>query len=296
VGNDTFAVLRSGTERGWGVAVVCGAGINCTGVAPDGRVARFASYGDVSGDWGGGNDIGVAAVSAAIRSEDGRGRKTLLEQAVPATFGLERPSELAEALHFGQIPMRELLLLPPVVFAAAAAEDGEAARIVERLAEEVVAFVRAALDRLGLPGGGAEVVLGGGILQSGDALLLHSIRQRHSRETSLLLGDVDATRAERIRELVKIVQESGVGEIEIEDEGMRVSVRRADEVGAVAAPLAALPEGEDADVENEAQVGENDERRNHRRPSRVVSSAAASRCSGQATRVSVHISNAIATQ
>ena len=78
--------------------------------------------------------------------------------------------------------------------------------------------------------------------------LLHSIRQRHSRETSLLLGDVDATRAERIRELVKIVQESGVGEIEIEDEGMRVSVRRADEVGAVAAPLAAIPEGADADL------------------------------------------------
>jgi len=79
-------------------------------------------------------------------------------------------------------------------------------------------------------------------------MLLHSIRQRHSRETSLLLGDVDATRAERIRELVKIVQESGVGEIEIEDEGMRVSVRRADEVGAVTAPLAALPEGADADL------------------------------------------------
>jgi oxaloacetate decarboxylase alpha subunit len=30
---------------------------------------------------------------------------------------------------------------------------------------------------------------------------------------------------------VRIVQESGVGEIEIEDEGMRVSVRRADEPG-----------------------------------------------------------------
>jgi oxaloacetate decarboxylase alpha subunit len=59
--------------------------------------------------------------------------------------------------------------------------------------------------------------------------LLRTIRQRHSREASLLVGDVDAQRAERIRELVKIVQESGVGEIEIEDEGMRVSVRRADE-------------------------------------------------------------------
>jgi oxaloacetate decarboxylase alpha subunit len=77
--------------------------------------------------------------------------------------------------------------------------------------------------------------------------LLRSIRQRHSRESSLLQGDVDATRGERIRELVKIVQESGVGEIEIEDEGMRVSVRRADESGAAAAPLATLTQTAELD-------------------------------------------------
>ena len=59
--------------------------------------------------------------------------------------------------------------------------------------------------------------------------LLKMIRGRHSRATVLVTEDEDAERAERIRELVKIVQESGVGEIEIEDEGMRVSVRRADE-------------------------------------------------------------------
>jgi oxaloacetate decarboxylase alpha subunit len=74
--------------------------------------------------------------------------------------------------------------------------------------------------------------------------LLRTIRTRHSREASLLVGDVDVTRAERIRELVRIVQESGVGEIEIEDEGMRVSVRRADETTLVPAgtPLGAQPE------------------------------------------------------
>jgi oxaloacetate decarboxylase alpha subunit len=59
--------------------------------------------------------------------------------------------------------------------------------------------------------------------------LLRMIRARHSRGTVLIAEDEDAERGERIRELVKIVQESGVGEIEIEDEGMRVSVRRADE-------------------------------------------------------------------
>jgi oxaloacetate decarboxylase alpha subunit len=58
------------------------------------------------------------------------------------------------------------------------------------------------------------------------------IRARHSRGTVLVAEDAEAERGERIRELVKIVQESGVGEIEIEDEGMRVSVRRADEPAA----------------------------------------------------------------
>ena len=76
VANDTFAVLRAGTESGWGVAVVCGAGINCVGVAPDGRHVRFPALGEITGDWGGGYDVGMAAVSAAARSEDGRGPET----------------------------------------------------------------------------------------------------------------------------------------------------------------------------------------------------------------------------
>jgi oxaloacetate decarboxylase (Na+ extruding) subunit alpha len=82
---------------------------------------------------------------------------------------------------------------------------------------------------------------------AGDAEeLLRMIRQRHSRDAVLIAEDEDAERAERIRELVKIVQESGVGEIEIEDEGMRVSVRRADEPAAIGtAP--ATPRTESAD-------------------------------------------------
>jgi oxaloacetate decarboxylase alpha subunit len=65
--------------------------------------------------------------------------------------------------------------------------------------------------------------------------LLRVIRARHDRGSVLVAEDADAERGERIRELVKIVQESGVGEIEIEDEGMRVSVRRADD------PVATVP-------------------------------------------------------
>jgi oxaloacetate decarboxylase (Na+ extruding) subunit alpha len=57
--------------------------------------------------------------------------------------------------------------------------------------------------------------------------LLRTIRNR-GRDDSLG-GGVDASRAERIREIVRIVQESGVGEVTIEDEGLRVTVRRTPE-------------------------------------------------------------------
>jgi oxaloacetate decarboxylase (Na+ extruding) subunit alpha len=54
--------------------------------------------------------------------------------------------------------------------------------------------------------------------------LLLGIRGRASGEQDDL-ASVDKARAERIRELVRIVQESGIGEITIEEDGLRVSVR-----------------------------------------------------------------------
>ena len=68
--------------------------------------------------------------------------------------------------------------------------------------------------------------------------LLHSIRSRGRRDDEAP-GTVDQTRAERIREIVRIVQESGVHEVTIEDSGMRVTVRRSEERPVEAEP--ALP-------------------------------------------------------
>ena len=87
VGNDTFALLRAGIDEPRGVAVVCGAGINCSGLLPDGRTARFAALGKISGDWGGGAFLAEEAMWWAARAADGRGPDTRWPTRCPRTSG-----------------------------------------------------------------------------------------------------------------------------------------------------------------------------------------------------------------
>jgi oxaloacetate decarboxylase alpha subunit len=72
--------------------------------------------------------------------------------------------------------------------------------------------------------------------------LLRSIRQRSSGEETLATGGVDRARAERIREVVRIVQDTGIGEITVEEAGMRVSVRRTGDAPAVSQTAAGSAE------------------------------------------------------
>src|SRR5262245_1303006 len=169
VRNDADAILRAGSEEGWGVGVVCGYGINCTAVAPDGRAFRFPAVGHLSGDWGGGSDIGPAALWFAVRSEDGRGERTALSAAVPAHFGLRRPSQVMQAIHFGRLEGWRLSGLPPVVFRAARQGDRVAQDIVDRQADEIVAMAGAAMRKLRMSRLEVPVVLGGGIFRNTDA-------------------------------------------------------------------------------------------------------------------------------
>jgi oxaloacetate decarboxylase alpha subunit len=76
--------------------------------------------------------------------------------------------------------------------------------------------------------------------------LLRGIRGRGKREAEVAGGDEN--RAQRVQEIVRIVQESGIGEVTIEEDGMRISVRSTPDLPAGAggpgeAPLA-VPEPE----------------------------------------------------
>jgi N-acetylglucosamine kinase-like BadF-type ATPase len=175
VGNDTFALLRAGTDEPDAVVVVCGAGINCSGVRADGAQVRFPALGRTSGDWGGGEELGNEALWYAVREEDGRGPVTALTPFVADYFDLPSATAVTEAIHFGDLDVERLVELAPGVLAAARDGDAVAASIVARLAEEVVLMAVAALRRLDLLDRPAAVVLGGGVLASRAPVLLDQV-------------------------------------------------------------------------------------------------------------------------
>ncbi|TQJ88209.1 N-acetylglucosamine kinase [Streptomyces sp. SLBN-31] len=176
VRNDTFAILRAGVTEPRGVAVVCGAGINCVGMRPDGRTARFPALGRISGDWGGGWGLAEEALWHAARAEDGRGGPTALARTLPAHFGHPTMLALIEALHLETVAPARRHELTPVLFATAADGDPVARAIVDRLADEVVTMATVALTRLGLLEEETPVLLGGGVLAAQHPQLNDGIR------------------------------------------------------------------------------------------------------------------------
>ena len=173
--NDCYGGLRAGTVRSWGICVICGSGMNCLGVRPDGRTARFDALGDISGDWGGGGAVGLAGLAAAVRAEDGRGPATVLARTVPAHFGLARPRSLTAAMYRGRVAPDRHHEIAPLVFEAATTGDAVARAIVDRLADEIVAWAGAAIRRLRLQRRDPDVVLAGGVFQTEDRAFFERI-------------------------------------------------------------------------------------------------------------------------
>jgi N-acetylglucosamine kinase-like BadF-type ATPase len=176
VDNDTFALLRAGSDAPDVVAVTCGAGINVVGRGADGRIARYPSLGWETGDWGGAEMLGRDVLRLAARGEDGRGDETVLTEIVRSHFGAAKVEDVGADVHYKRLPMSRLAELAPAVIEAADQGDAVAWSLVDYLATEIVLMTLRTLRDLGVKE--ADVVLGGGMLRGGDGLLYQLVAER----------------------------------------------------------------------------------------------------------------------
>ena len=84
--------------------------------------------------------------------------------------------------------------------------------------------------------------------------LLRAMRDRGSPEEPLARAGLDRSESERIRDLIRIVQESGIGEGTVEEGETRITVRRSDE--RAEAPVATVGGAPAEGPGAEAQIGE----------------------------------------
>lgn len=180
--NDTAASLRSGTDNPNAVVVGWGSGTNGMGRNAQGGEIRLPALGDISGDWGGGDELAREAIRLVARAHDGRGQPTMLTGMVLASLGVPDVDEMIRALYLHQVEGDFLRRLPPLVFRAANAGDMVAGELVDRAATEVAVTAVALLRRLGLIEVPADVVLAGSVFRAEGTLLLDAVRERLNRD------------------------------------------------------------------------------------------------------------------
>lgn len=183
--NDAAASLRSGTDNPNAVVVGWGSGSNGMGRNADGREVRLPALGEISGDWGGGDDIAREAIWLVARAHDGRGLPTMLTEMVLSELGATDVDDMIRKLYFKQVDRSRFRCLPPLVFRAANAGDAVALNLVDRAAAEVAVTALALLRRLGLLEIPADVVLAGSVFRAEGTHLLDGVIDRLRRAAPL---------------------------------------------------------------------------------------------------------------
>lgn len=160
VDHDIRIALAGGLAGRPGIALIAGTGSSCYGRNATGVPWQAGGWGSILDDGGGGYWLGLRAVGAAIRSDDGRGPATSLRERVLARLQVSNLREIVTRLHDGTLVRHEMARLAEDVMACASAGDAAALELLNRGAGELAAMVRAVAQKL-FPDMASEVVLAG---------------------------------------------------------------------------------------------------------------------------------------
>jgi glucosamine kinase len=160
VDHDIRIALAGGLAGRPGIALIAGTGSSCYGRTASGATWQAGGWGSILDDGGGGYWLGLRAVGAAIRAQDGRGPTTALHERVLARLQVSNLREIVTRLHNGSLTRHEMARLAEDVIACAAAGDTAAQELLSRGAGELAAMVRAVAQKL-FAAAAPEVVLAG---------------------------------------------------------------------------------------------------------------------------------------
>ncbi|TVX99682.1 N-acetylglucosamine kinase [Cohnella terricola] len=174
---DTMIAMRAGTDRPYGVVLICGTGVNGAGVNAEGQFYQCGGFTYLFGDFGGGGSLCVEVFRAVVRAWDGRERPTQLTQLLLDDLGFDSVQAMFDDyLDEGKSPP---IRIAKLLFQAANSGDETAQEILRRQGEELGLTAKAIIERLRMTGEAFDVVMAGSILTRGEGDFVH----RYIRET-----------------------------------------------------------------------------------------------------------------
>lgn len=180
VENDAVIGLAGGLSGRPGMVLIAGTGSACLGVNSSGESYWCGGWGALADDSGSAPWMGIRAIQAAVRAEDGRGEATKLRQIVFEFLGLKHPRELIDRVHNKGLRREEIGTLAPRIIAAAEQGDGTAKNIVRDAAQELGLMVSTTAGHL-FGGEASEAILVGGLALSGPPFQPMLIKEIGSR-------------------------------------------------------------------------------------------------------------------
>lgn len=166
VENDARIGLTGGLSGRPGIVLIAGTGSACLGVNRLGHAWWCGGWGALADDAGSAPWIGLRALQAAVRCEDGRTPPTVLRDIVFDFLQLSDPRELIDRVHNRNLTRQELGLLAPRVIGAYQEGDMIAARILSDATAELSQLVATTACRL-FDSSACELILVGGLALSG---------------------------------------------------------------------------------------------------------------------------------
>lgn len=170
--NDSWVGMRAGIDANWGIVTVCGAAGACSGRSRDGREVRLRNMTYEAGMRGGGTDITRTALHYAFRSDEGTGRKTLLEEELSKVFGMECIDDIILNAIMIESDTEAIQKIPVLVGELAARGDAVCQDIFITLGRELGEIAGGVVKRLGMQDESFDATLVGGVFKSECPLLI----------------------------------------------------------------------------------------------------------------------------
>jgi N-acetylglucosamine kinase-like BadF-type ATPase len=185
--SDAASALAGGTGCRPGVVVIAGTGSIAYGENRLGETARAGGWGWRLGDEGSGYTIGLKAIMAALRAQDGRGPETVLKQKIVSHLALGSIEDIIDWVYEPGREPRDIAYLVPLVREAEAEGDEAAALVLAEAGAELGFVANAVIRRLGMSGE-FPVSLNGGVFKqpSGYIIAFEEVVRREAPECALI--------------------------------------------------------------------------------------------------------------